>query len=211
MEGRLKQGIYPFRAPVGYRDQGRGKVKIPDPILAPIIVEAFRWYATGDFTLTALVDRLATLGLTKCTGGPITAQTLSDILRRRFDVGKFKIGDTTYRGQHQPLISRDLFNQVQSRLRRFRGRKRIKHAFLYSRRLRCKQCQYLLVCEKQKNHVYYRCHACQGRCLNETKVKQLENDTNAPFTVITPTRAVLLPYDQFDSYKPSPRIGLERF
>src|ERR1019366_5716922 len=33
--GRLKQGFYPLRAPIGYLDQGRGQAKAIDPVRAP--------------------------------------------------------------------------------------------------------------------------------------------------------------------------------
>src|SRR5712692_3807230 len=37
IRGRLKQGLYPLAAPIGYLDQGGGKPKIPDPVRAPFI------------------------------------------------------------------------------------------------------------------------------------------------------------------------------
>jgi site-specific DNA recombinase len=42
--GRLKQGCYPFRAPIGYLDQGSAKVKIPDPARA----RSFHWRKRSD-------------------------------------------------------------------------------------------------------------------------------------------------------------------
>src|SRR5205085_8129701 len=53
--GRLKQGFYPFRAPIGYLDQGAAKVKIADPVRAPLIQQAFKLYSTGRFSLPDLV------------------------------------------------------------------------------------------------------------------------------------------------------------
>src|SRR5271155_6201404 len=39
--GRLKQGLYPLPAPLGYLDRGKGKVKEVDPIMAPVVARAF--------------------------------------------------------------------------------------------------------------------------------------------------------------------------
>lgn len=50
--GRLKQGCYPFRAPIGYLDQGSAKAKVPDPIRAPFLREGFRLYSTGTWSLS---------------------------------------------------------------------------------------------------------------------------------------------------------------
>src|SRR5262250_985510 len=39
--GRLKQGLYPLPAPVGYLDQGRGRPKVIDPLNGPLVRLAF--------------------------------------------------------------------------------------------------------------------------------------------------------------------------
>lgn len=49
--GRLKQGLYPIRAPIGYLDCGGGKVKAPDPKMEGFVREAFDLYASGNVSL----------------------------------------------------------------------------------------------------------------------------------------------------------------
>src|SRR5258706_4326135 len=49
--GRLKQGLYPLQAPLGYLDQGGGKAKIIDPVRGPLIRKAFELYGTGQYKL----------------------------------------------------------------------------------------------------------------------------------------------------------------
>src|SRR5690348_4976064 len=49
--GRLKQGLFPFRAPIGYLDQGSAKLKVHDPVRAPLMNEAFKLYSTGTVSL----------------------------------------------------------------------------------------------------------------------------------------------------------------
>src|SRR5579863_5439512 len=39
--GRLKQGLYPMPAPLGYLDKGQGQPKDIDPATAPLVREAF--------------------------------------------------------------------------------------------------------------------------------------------------------------------------
>src|SRR5438046_8556016 len=60
--GRLKQGLYPLRAPLGYVDQGKGKRKEPDLVRAPLLKKAFELYATGTYNLDTLVDEMYDLG-----------------------------------------------------------------------------------------------------------------------------------------------------
>ena len=67
--GRLKQGIYPLGAPIGYLDQGKGMVKTIDPERAPLVKRAFELYATGRFTLEALLEELNRRGLRNKKGG----------------------------------------------------------------------------------------------------------------------------------------------
>src|SRR5713226_3465471 len=61
--GRLKQGLYPLPAPVGYLDRGRGLPKEADPIKAPLVRTAFELYATGTFSLHQLRAELYQRGL----------------------------------------------------------------------------------------------------------------------------------------------------
>src|SRR5437763_5159640 len=62
--GRLKEGIYPLGAPIGYLDQGKGgKVKAVDPERAPLVRYAFERYAAGEVSLLELLEELTTKGL----------------------------------------------------------------------------------------------------------------------------------------------------
>jgi hypothetical protein len=67
--GRLKQGLYPLRAPLGYRDKGKGLPKEPDPASAPLVRKAFELYASGTFNLEQLREELHRLGLRNKRGG----------------------------------------------------------------------------------------------------------------------------------------------
>lgn len=40
LKGRFSQGLYPYKAPLGYLNQGRGKAKIPDPALSDISIRS---------------------------------------------------------------------------------------------------------------------------------------------------------------------------
>ncbi len=61
--GRLKQGLYPLPAPIGYLDQGGGVAKTIDPLRAPLVVKAFELYAEGGWSLDTLGDELYRRGL----------------------------------------------------------------------------------------------------------------------------------------------------
>ncbi len=77
-----------------------------------------------------------------------------------------------YAGNHEPLISKRLFDDVQDMLAgRFNGRTKV-HDFLFRRYITCKGCEYSLIGELQKGRVYYRCHTknCPMKGMREEEV-----------------------------------------
>jgi site-specific DNA recombinase len=158
--GRLKQGFYPLRAPVGYLDQGGAKPKIPDPVRAPLVRKGFERYSTGTISLPNLAKEMFQRGLRNRGGGPVTLNGLVTILRNPFYIGLIRIYATeeTFRGAHEPLITTELFEKVQDVLAGKRVDRVQNHIFTYSRLIRCGSCGYSLIGERSKGHVYYRCH-----------------------------------------------------
>lgn len=172
--GRLKQGIYPLAAPIGYLDNGGGKLKTPDPERAPLIRDAFRLYATGSYTLKSLAAHLEARGLRSKTGKPVSYKRLAEFLKNPFYAGIIKIRTTgeVFKGAHEPLISQAVFDQVQDVLAGRVPLRTYGHDFLFKRLLRCAKCGMTLTGERQKGHVYYRCHspACHGTSVREDAV-----------------------------------------
>ena len=79
LNGRLKQGLYPFRAPIGYLDNGKGKPKTPDPLKAPLIKEMFDLYASGQHSIPSLQIEMARRGLKNHHGKPVTKHGIETI------------------------------------------------------------------------------------------------------------------------------------
>jgi len=168
-KGRLKQGIYPLMAPIGYLDMGSGKVKEIDPVNGPLLRKAFELYATGEYSLDELRYRLHICN--RRSGKIISKNAFSEALKNPFYIGIIRIKTTgeVYKGKHEPLISKKLFNQVQFVLSGKRRRKPSNHKYLYSRTFACKKCRYALTPELQKGIVYYRCHTknCLKKAIRE--------------------------------------------
>jgi site-specific DNA recombinase len=172
--GRLKQGFYPLRAPIGYLDNGAAKPKTIDPVRGPLIRNAFELYAEGRFTIVPLVDELYRMGLRNRVGTGVTRNGLSTILNNPFYVGLIRIKKTgqVFTGNHEPLIPKRLFDDVQDMLAgRFNARTKA-HDFLFRRYITCKGCAYSLIGELQKGTVYYRCHTknCPMKGIREESV-----------------------------------------
>ena len=121
--GRLNQGLYPFRAPTGYRDEGKGKPKSIDQTVGPLVKELFETYASKQFGLIALGEYMARKGLVAKNGKPMSEKTLSKILNNPFYYGliKVKSNGKTYPGIHEPIINRALFERCQEILHNPQG------------------------------------------------------------------------------------------
>lgn len=173
--GRLKQGLYPFRARVGYLDKGKGKPKEIDPLQAPLVKQAFELYATGNIGLNALVEKMYELGLRNKNNNKISRNGLVCILKNPFYMGLIKIDVTNelFVGQHQPIISKELFDQVQDVFAGKKHKKQIKHFFVFRKHIVCQACQNILIPEKQKSYIYYRCQTkpCPQKTIREELIE----------------------------------------
>ncbi len=160
IRGRIKQGFYPFPAPPGYRNQGPARPKTIDPVNGPLIKQAFDLYATCRYSLTALAAEMSQRGLRGRSGGNLTKNVLNQCLRNPFYVGLIKVRTMTevFVGQHTALITKRLFDQVQDILDGKHIKKHTRHIFAFRRAVRCGSCGNSFVGERQKGHVYYRCH-----------------------------------------------------
>ena len=175
--GRLKQGLLPLPARLGYLNCGKGKVKEIDPERGPLIRRAFELYDSGNFCLETLCDELYQLGLRNRRGKKVTRNGISTVLNDPFYMGVIRIKRTNevFDGKHEPLISRSLFERVRLRLQ---GRTKVRvrrHDFLFRRLMTCGTCGRNLIGELQKGHVYYRCQTkgCVAACVREEKIDEV--------------------------------------
>jgi hypothetical protein len=176
IHGRLKQGLYPFAAPIGYLDMGGGKPKVVDPIRGPLIRQAFELYASGRFTIDSLLAELTARGLRTRGGRPLQRSRIANLLRDSFYTGliELRTGDS-YNGVHEALVPLELFRRVRARLE---GRIRSRgwaHEFVFRGVFTCGLCSRYLVGELQKGRVYYRCHTrgCPTMTFREDVLEQI--------------------------------------
>jgi site-specific DNA recombinase len=174
--GRLKQGLYPIPAPIGYLDRGKGKPKEIDPVKGPLVRRAFELYATGDYSLLSLREELIRLGLRNRNGMALTRNGIATLLHNPFYIGLIRIRKTNemFAGVHEPLVAKSLFDRAGFVLSGKASRRSKRNGFLFRRLLRCKHCGYSLIGERQKGHVYYRCHTrtCPRACVREDAVEE---------------------------------------
>ena len=173
--GRLKQGVYPLSAPIGYLDMGKGKPKALDPAKAPLVRLAFEMYATGEYNFEELGEELFKRGLRGRAGNRVSKNGLTTMLNNPFYVGLIHIRKTNelFQGAHAPLLSKSLYDRVQAVLRGERLGIEWKHDFAFRRAIRCVACSRHLIGERQKQlYIYYRCHSSAHACVSESVVEK---------------------------------------
>lgn len=91
---------------------------------------------------------------------------------------RIRASGETYQGNHEALISKNLFDRVQDILHGRVGTRVHVHDFPFRRFIRCAACGNALIGELQKGRVYYRCHtkACVKTSVREDHVASLVDE-----------------------------------
>jgi site-specific DNA recombinase len=172
--GRLKQGLYPMPAPVGYVNKGPGEPKDIDPIQGPLVRRAHELYASGRWAINVLVDEMYSLGLRNQSGGKVTRNGMSRLLHNPFYTGLIRLRKNSelFTGRHQPLIPQVLFDRVQAVIAGKNVKGPLRHEFVFRRMSHCGVCAATLIGETKKGHVYYRCQnsKCSERSVREEEL-----------------------------------------
>ena len=110
MERKAASGILPCCAPVGYRNVGK-KIEI-DPVLAPLVQEAFERAATSRLPLRTLLAEMTARGLVSRNGKPLKVSAFWYMLKNPFYTGMVRWKGKLIQGSHERLISQVLFESV---------------------------------------------------------------------------------------------------
>ncbi len=174
--GRIKQGLFPMPAPVGYLNKGQGQVKEPDPVQAQLVKLAFELYSTGQWGIDALTEKMYKMGLRNRNGGAFSRNGLGGILHNPFYIGLIKIKQNgeMFVGKHTPIIPKQLFDRVQEVLAGKTTKKKHQHFFLFRKYALCVLCGNKLIPELQKGNVYYRCQTrtCTQKTIREERIEE---------------------------------------
>ena len=178
-----RQGYYPSKPPLGYRNGIPGKdpdarKKYPDEVLAPFVPKAFKLYATGSYSVRSLAAHLRASGMTNSQGKRLRIGSVERMLSNPFYFGLMrwhsqKTGATTYHpGNHEPLITKELFDEVQAVMNERRSAGETKHNYTYRKLVRC-QCGRFLVSSIHRGHVYLECKKrdCPFRSIREDRLE----------------------------------------
>lgn len=170
---KARQGIWPSFAPLGFLNvlgtDGKRTI-VPDADLAPIIKRLYEQYATGKYSLKEMARIASANGFTyRKSGDSVPKSTIHKILRNRIYSGDFDFDGATYHGTYEPIVSRELWEQVQAvfdgRASKKTPRARVKDQFAFRGLISCGHCGCAMVGEiKKGRYVYYHCTGYKGKC-----------------------------------------------
>ena len=162
---KIRNGVWPGWAPVGYLNNAKTRGIDVDSDKATKVKKLFEMYATGAYTLHSLANWCKEKGLRGNLGKEIALSNVQSILQNIFYIGLMKYGGEIHEGQHEPLISKKLFDscqEVMSKRGKFHHVRKNDFAFLGL--MKCASCGCSITAEKQKGHNYYRCTKKKGVC-----------------------------------------------
>jgi len=168
MAEKVSQGGYPHHAPVGYRNDPATRSIVVDTEKASYVRKMFEWFAQGHVSLGEIRKRCIADGFKAGWGkAPISKSKVQLILKNPFYMGNFRWKGQVYEGVHEPIISVELFQEVQV-VFADRGRRKSKHrshTFQYGGLMTCGVCGCAVTAQRQKKkYVYYKCTNFHKTC-----------------------------------------------
>ncbi|MGB9847616.1 MAG: recombinase family protein, partial [Minisyncoccia bacterium] len=161
---KLKQGLWPQMAPLGYLNDTKTKQIYIDKEKAPLIKKAFELYATEKYTLKEIRKIINDLGLRGRKNKPLSTSNYQYLLQNPFYYGVMRYNGEYYEGKHEPIIAKKLFDQVQDVMKRKSKPQKANKMkfFLYRGLFRCGECGYTITADRKikksgKQYTYYYC------------------------------------------------------
>jgi site-specific DNA recombinase len=160
MHEKASQGVYPGRAPFGYRNNKAERTVEVHAANSKTVMRMFALYATGAYSLTTLAKTIRTE-----TGKIVSRNNVHKILKSRFYVGGFEWSGQIYSGTQPLFIAPGVFDEVQRVLSGHNRPKYSKREIAFRGLMNCAYDGCMVTGEIQKQkYVYYRCTGHRGKC-----------------------------------------------
>jgi len=183
LRAKCEAGWRPNMAPLGYLNVMNNNrisyVKL-DPDRSPTVKQIFNRVAEKGQSGRVLKRWLDQIGFTTRSDKPIALSKIYTILRNPFYYGEFEFDGKKYKGNHEPLITKELFDKVQRRLIA-PDREWNKQVFPFKHLCICGSCGASVVGEEKyrelksggfRKHVYYHCSRSKDYECNEPYIPE---------------------------------------
>ena len=168
IEHKLRNGEWPSRAPYGYynfKNEDKKSCIAPDQFKSQIVAKMYEWYGSEAYSMEGVRFKL------KDEYEIIMSKGMVDcILKNPFYAGDMIHDGKVFPHKYQTIVSRQLFDKVQS-VKAGYHKKRFKFRglpYLYRGILQCAKCGHAFTPEKKtkksgKEYVYYHCTGYSGK------------------------------------------------
>jgi len=185
MRQKIRNGVWPLWAPLGYLNNSITRGIDADKKKVPLIRKMFKLYSTGNHTLKEMSEWCKKVNLKSNLNNDISPGQAQATLQNIFYIGLMRYKGEIFEGTHKPLISKKLFDKVQEVLKERGKPQKIKHNFAFLGLMKC-PCSGAITAEKKvkpsgREYIYYRCTKKKGPCpekhflREEVLVEQIKN------------------------------------
>ncbi len=167
---KLRRGEWIGKAPIGYLNNPKTRNIDLDPVKSKIIKKMFEEFAKGNESVESITHRLEFFGIVNQKGEVHYKSMVYFMLTNPIYTGVIKTKGELHEGTFEPLISNELFEAVQKRLKQnSRPRKsKHKHDFAFTELLKCGECGCGITAQYGKGnggtYRYYRCTKKKQKC-----------------------------------------------
>ncbi len=175
---KLERGDWPNKSPLGYLNDKATKKIVIDPDRSKYIARAFELYRTGKYGYRDISNMLFDEGFRSRSNHKVPKSKMHYILSDTFYFGLMNAKGKLYNGNHEPIISKALYDSVQEVVQeRLHPRKK---TLLFPIRglATCGTCGCMYTASRKKGHDYYYCTNGKGVCTSH-KTYLRENDLYA--------------------------------
>ena len=204
---KIKQGIWCYKAPLGYlnkrNEQNKAIITVDRP-RAEIIKMAFERFSTGAYQMEEIRKLMIKAGFKSWKNKGLSNQTTYKILTDKFYIGIMTVNGQEYPGTHEQIISEQAFYKCQKYINKGNKGDRISastpnETFPLRHFILCPNCNRpLTACMSKsksgKKYPFYKCYNKNCHGLKSISKDKLEDEFHDFLKRITPSEIVLKNY-----------------
>lgn len=185
LEGAIKQGHIPARAPLGYKHID--KKLVPDPLTKDIVIRIYNLYFEGLTynTIAKLFNKEKVCGKTNWKDTSILKIITNVIYKGDYIQGKTTRNPRCFEDVVEPIVSKELCESCQVQKKKNQRNYMRSQTYIFLQKLKCPKCGRILAggashkIKTDKWYYYYRCEKCRGNIREheiEDSIKELLSD-----------------------------------
>lgn len=185
LEGAIKQGHIPARAPLGYKHID--KKLVPDPLTKDIVIRIYNLYFEGLTynTIAKLFNKEKVLDKTNWKDTSILKIITNVIYKGDYIQGKTTRNPRYFEDVVEPIVSKELWDSCQVQKKKNQRNYMRSQTYIFLQKLKCPKCGRILAggashkIKADKWYYYYRCEKCRGNIREheiEDSIKELLSD-----------------------------------